>query len=453
MKFSYKQLQTYFEDTLPTPEKLAEAVTFHAFEIESLEKEGDDTIMDIKVLPDRACYAKSYEGVALEISAILGLKRDQSKIPVETGEVRTIPFHLHDITDVLGVPIPKEEVANILESLGIHVDVIADSFAAKVPSNRLDITHWRDLPEEIGRIYGYDKIPAKTPSPLKPASAPHAESYYAEKIKNILVAANFSEVYTYTLVPKGVYEMEKPLAADKNHLRTNLTDGITQSLELNARNSDLLGLDEIKVFEIGTVFTEKGEHTSLCVGIKNIKKKQTPAKDKIKVVRDQILAELGAKASILCTVDDTGGIISLGGKAIGMTNNSDGIFELNLTELVATLPVPTSYEDLGFGKAPALEYRRFSPYPFIVRDIAVFVPDQVTALEVWGIIAQRIGEGNANMLLARHSLFDEFKKEGKVSYAFRIVFQSAEKTLTDGEVGSVMEKITEGLKEKGWEVR
>ena len=253
MKFSYKQLQTYFTDTLPTPEKLAEAVTFHAFEIESLEREGDDTIMDIKVLPDRACYAKSYEGVALEISAILGLKRDQFKIPAETGEIRTIPFHLHDITDVLGVPIPKEEVIDILESLGIHVDVIADGFAAKVPSNRLDLTHWCDLPEEIGRIYGYDKIPAKTPAlievyPRGATSTPHAEFYYAEKIKNLLVVANFSEVYTYTLVPKGVYEMEKPLAADKNHLRTNLTDGISQSLELNARNADLLGLDEIKIF-------------------------------------------------------------------------------------------------------------------------------------------------------------------------------------------------------------
>ena len=189
------------------------------------------------------------------------------------------------------------------------------------------------------------------------------------------------------------------------------------------------------------------------MGIKNIKKKQTPAKDKIKEVRDQILAELEVKASILCTVDDSGGIISLGGKAIGMTNNTDGIFELNLTELVTSLPAPTSYDDLSFTKAPSLEYKRFSTYPFIVRDIAVFVPESVSSSEVWGVIEGKISESNADNLIARHSLFDEFKKEGKVSYAFRIVFQSAEKTLTDVEVGAVMEKITGGLKEKGWEVR
>ena len=59
----------------------------------------------------------------------------------------------------------------------------------------------------------------------------------------------------------------------------------------------------------------------------------------------------------------------------------------------------------------------------------------------------------AEALLTRYSLFDTFKKEGKVSYAFRMVFQSMEKTLTDDEVNSVMTAIYEALKGKGWEVR
>lgn len=451
MKFSYKKLQTYFSETLPSPEKLAEAITFHALEVESIEKEGDDTLIDIKVLPDRACYAKTYEGIAAEITAILNLKRSSGTQLTERKE--KIPFHIHDITSVLGLPVPTEEVVNILESLDLKVDQEADRYTITPPANRLDISHWRDLPEEVGRIYGYDKIPMPVPSALKATGEIPATFYYGEKIKNILVELGFSEVYTYTLVPKGVYEMEKPLAADKNYLRTNITDGIVQSLELNARNADLLGLDEIKIFEVGTVFTEHGEHTSLCVGIKNLKKKQTPAKDKIKEVRDTILAELEAKASILCTVDDSGGIISLGGKAIGMTNTTDGVMELNLSILADSLPKPTSYDALHFAKAPSLEYKKFSAYPFIVRDIAVFVPESVSSSEVWGVIENRIAESNAANLIARHSLFDEFKKESKVSYAFRIVFQSHEKTLTDGEVGGVMEAITTEVKGKGWEVR
>ena len=58
MKVSYNSLRGYFADTFPTPEQLAEAVTFHVFEIEGMEKVGEgenaDTILDIKILPDRA---------------------------------------------------------------------------------------------------------------------------------------------------------------------------------------------------------------------------------------------------------------------------------------------------------------------------------------------------------------------------------------------------------------
>lgn len=57
MKISYKWLQSYFEEKLPAPEALAERITFSFAEIEGVEKKGDDTILDIKVLPDRACYA------------------------------------------------------------------------------------------------------------------------------------------------------------------------------------------------------------------------------------------------------------------------------------------------------------------------------------------------------------------------------------------------------------
>ena len=64
MKISYNWLQSYFEDKLPSPEKLAERITFSFAEVESIEKVGDDTVFDIKVLPDRACYALSHRGVA-----------------------------------------------------------------------------------------------------------------------------------------------------------------------------------------------------------------------------------------------------------------------------------------------------------------------------------------------------------------------------------------------------
>ncbi len=461
MKISYTQLQTYLEDKLPTPEKLADAFTFHAFEIESLEKVGDDIILDIKVLPDRACYAKSYEGIAREVSTILGLKKKDGmvKIPVS---MRTIIISVSQINEVLGSEITPKEAVSILTRMDINVTEKGDTLELAVPGDRLDLQVWRDIPEEVGRIYGYDKI--KSILPKNTTSKPVVEKsfYYAEKIKNILVDVGFSEVYLYSLVAKGVYEIEKPLASDKNHLRTNLTDGIVKSLEFNAKNADLLGLDEIKIFEIGKVFTKNGEHTSLCVGIKNIKKKPPEGstkeswqeKEKIKKIRGEVVKVLEVNSTILCTVDDSGGIISLNEEAVGMTNNSDGIFEINLDKVVATLPEPTSYADLNFDKAVSIEYKKFSMYPFIARDIAVFVPETIDdAAKVWLAVEKGIANAEATNLLAHHSLFDTFKKDGKVSYAYRMIFQSMDKTLTDDEVNAIMEKIYAEIKDKGWEVR
>jgi len=74
MKVSYNWLQEkYFDKPLPAPEKLAELLSAHAFDVEGIEKIGDDTVFDIKVLPDRAHYALSHAGIALEISAISGI--------------------------------------------------------------------------------------------------------------------------------------------------------------------------------------------------------------------------------------------------------------------------------------------------------------------------------------------------------------------------------------------
>ncbi len=449
MKFSYNKIQTYFDTKLPSPEELAEALTFSFAEVESVQKEGDDSILDIKVLPDRAGYAKSYDGIAMEVGAVIDFP---ARLP-QPNWARTISIRVRDINQVLGTELKAEEIASILTRLCITETTHSDEMILNIPENRTDLQDWRDIAEEVGRIHGYDKIKAEMPPAIGFKPKVDKIFYYSEKIKNLLIEKGFSEVYTYSLVPKGDFEVEKPLASDKNFLRTNLTDGLSKSLELNAKNADLLGLGEIKIFEIGRVFKKEAEHTSLAIGIKNLKKKDEKEKDKIKKVRDELLKIIDANATILCTVDDSGGIISIGNKQIGVTNNVEGITELNLDELVATLPEPASYDDLKLGKSSSVEYKKFSHYPFIVRDIAVLVPESVSAEEVWQNIKTGIENSGTSELLANYSLFDTFKKDGKTSYAFRMVFQSHDKTLTDEEANSIMVKVNEKVKGSGWEVR
>ena len=67
MKISRAWLQTYFDQELPDANALADALTFHAFEIESI----DGDILDVKVTPNRGHDCLSHRGIAKELSAIL----------------------------------------------------------------------------------------------------------------------------------------------------------------------------------------------------------------------------------------------------------------------------------------------------------------------------------------------------------------------------------------------
>lgn len=91
----------------------------------------------------------------------------------------------------------------------------------------------------------------------------------------------------------------------------------------------------------------------------------------------------------------------------------------------------------------------WSLFPFIARDIAVWVPEGVKSFQVYKVIKENTGK----LVIKGPDLFDEFSKDGKKSYAFRLVFQSYDRTLTDTEVNEIMNKITEKIKEKGWQVR
>ena len=100
-------------------------------------------------------------------------------------------------------------------------------------------------------------------------------------------------------------------------------------------------------------------------------------------------------------------------------------------------------------------FKPWSTYPFIVRDIAVWVPVENGELDVTNKLklAKMYKEFGGELLNGEPILFDEFTKGDKTSVAYRLIFQSYEKTLTDDEVAPIMAKISEKISEFGWEVR
>lgn len=126
------------------------------------------------------------------------------------------------------------------------------------------------------------------------------------------------------------------------------------------------------------------------------------------------------------------------------------ICEINFDAVIRGLPEATTYEPLC-AEEKDIRYQTLSAYPFIVRDIAIFVPQEVTEAYIEALLKNESGD-----LVVRFSQFDKFQKEGedRISYGYRMVFQSYERTLTDDEVGIVMERVTAACnKETNWQVR
>jgi len=322
-------------------------------------------------------------------------------------------------------------------------------YVVTIPHERLDLRIKEDLIEEIGRVYGYKNIestvvgkvfePKLNPVRNKELEIPAISNgvnkafYYINKIKGLLVKEGFDEVYTYTFGDKGKVEVQKPLASNLGFLRTNLNDGIQKSLELNSKNAPVLGLDEIKIFEIGKVFPSlDDEYIALAIGVRVVTKNKKSAFKEVEIFQE-IVGFLNQELNLR------------------ILPPSEGVVEVNLDKLIEKLPEPKSYNDvLKSNLEETIVFKKISSYPFILRDIAVFVPNENSSEDLLNII-----KDNAGNLLVQTKLFDTYSPEGedKTSYAFNLVFQSPDKTLTDEEINKIMEKITQMVKAEGWQVR
>ncbi|PCI30337.1 phenylalanine--tRNA ligase subunit beta, partial [Candidatus Wolfebacteria bacterium] len=97
MLISYNWLQSYFEKTLPSPDRVGELFNKHSVELESIEKVGEDYVLDLGVLPDRAHYMLSHVGCARELSAIINEPlKDLGLVPIETGDTNDLSVKIEN---------------------------------------------------------------------------------------------------------------------------------------------------------------------------------------------------------------------------------------------------------------------------------------------------------------------------------------------------------------------
>ena len=115
------------------------------------------------------------------------------------------------IQRVLGLLPADDETVDILERLGMHIESSdADGWQVLPPSYRFDVAIEADLIEEIGRVYGYNRLPSV---PLRGALdiQPLEETAHSiDRFCDILAARGYQEAVTYSFVDPDLQQQVNP---------------------------------------------------------------------------------------------------------------------------------------------------------------------------------------------------------------------------------------------------
>ncbi len=383
---------------------------------------------------------------------------------VKLGEKRVVTSRVDKINERLGLNIDSATMIDILNRLGISTSEKDGILTSIIPPERTDISRDCDICEEVGRIYGLDKIDItnSTATEFSPVGELTVEQKNINRIKLACTLTGFSEIMTWQFgSPKLIANAEmnldehiviaNPIGQDYSVVRRSLIPGMLNTISFNLKQ----GNKNLNLFELARVFLAKSlplkelpdEHNNLCIAM---------AGDydfyRLKNKLNTIMASIGIKLEYRQSQNKIlhPGIsadIYLYNRKIGeigavhpkILNNFDinckvFIAEINLSNVITRL------NDRHTGSAP-------DKLPNISRDLSIVVDMDTPASK---IIDVALKADRQNIVDAK--VFDVYVSdslgENKKSIAFTCVIRQGEKTLNENEISVIMNNVlNEEIKE------
>lgn len=367
---------------------------------------------------------------------------------------------------ILGSFIDDSTIIEKLEKIGCNVEKLEKILNVTPPSWRPDIKIKEDLVEEVGRLVGYNKIPAKQfdTNNNKDESLISVSQKLKKKIRELLVSKNIMEIISWTFVnkkwesylgAKKILELENPISSELSCLRSNLIGGL---LNLISKNNNK-NVNNISVFEIGPVFHgakpgEQSDHLTIIRSGKASDKNWTLgnrnfdiydlksnildvckvfklSENKLKIIIEKIsYLHPGKSASFYLGETKIGNFGELHPsvtKAFKLKNNTYlcEVFISNVLKI---------YKDKG----QVRNRFRASTFQASTRDFSFEVDIKLQSIDLVNLVKSVDKE-----IISDVKVFDNFENNNIRSIALEVVMQSEKKTLTDEEINNVSQKIVE----------
>ena len=414
---------------------------------------------------NRACQLIEELGAGEVVGGIIDV------YPVKAEESR-VKFQPEKINALLGTDIAPETMLQYMEKIELRYDKETGEIVA--PTWRQDIHCMADLAEEVARFYGYDKIGTTLPTGEATTGKLSYKLRVEQIARNVAEFCGFSEGMTYSFESPKVFDklnipaedaarqtvvISNPLGEDFSVMRTLPLHGMLNSLSTNYNRRN----KNVRLYELANVYLPKSlpltelpdERMQFTLGMYGdgdfftMKGVVEEFFDKAgmhgRVSYDpeagKAFLHPGRQAAILYEGDMVG---YLGEVHPDVLDN----YKIGEKAYVAVLDMPAVTPHTSFDR----KYTGIAKYPAVSRDLSMVVPKNILVGQIEEMIVQRGGK-----ILESYNLFDIYEGsqilEGYKSVAYSITFRAKDHTLEEKEINGAMNKILNGLKSMGIELR
>ncbi len=390
-------------------------------------------------------------------------------------ERRPVRMRVARAQKVIGVPIAAAEMQTIFSRLGFpsahEGSAEAEAFVVTPPSFRFDIEIEEDLIEEVARVYGFDRIPAKPPLGANAMRARPEGSRPVSRIRDQLTDLGYDEVVNFSFVDEqweadfagnfAPVRLLNPIAAQLAVMRSTLIGSLIANVRYNLNRK----MERVRAFEIARVFRRNDEDKDGELSVAGLdqplrvgaiaygpafEEQWGMAKTPVDFfdLKGDVEALLAPRPAVLSAFQHPAlhpgkaAVIAVDGREIGWIGELHPRwrqkYELPFAAVVFELDLD-ALRDVGVP-----HYRDVSRFPPVTRDLAVVVAESVSSQALLDLMTA------LRLDAVQHiRLFDVYRgkgvEEGRKSLAFRVVMQDTGRTLTDSEVDAAMAKLTEAL--------
>lgn len=384
--------------------------------------------------------------------------------------VAPVTLRAERVEQMLGLKMDEAEIVRLLTGLGLAVSADgAGQWQVAVPSHRFDISIEVDLIEELGRLYGYNRLPVRYPQARLAPQAKAEAAVELPALRRLLVARGYQEAITYSFVDPKLFELfspgveplllANPISADMAAMRASLWPGLVKALQHNLNRQQ----SRVRLFESGLRFVGQLEglkQEAMLAGVISGSRlpeswahgRETVDFYDIKADVEALLAAAGAGESFTFVPGEHAALhpgqtarIEREGRLVGFL----GAIHPELSKALGLDQPVYLFElvlaDVTQGGMPV--FKELSRFPEVRRDFALVVDQQTPAAALLSAIRETAGEWLTDL-----KLFDVYHGKGidphRKSLAVGLTWQHPSRTLNDDEVSTTTQNILTSLEQR-----